>query len=166
MTPTPMILLAVASFALIGCSPDDPDADAPSAVEGPQGDAPEVNWKSIDVRQVDPIDETLLEEWQSVTDDVEVLGVDAYRHDADTWPWQVFVSALEFVRSEPLETELATAITDALQIVHGVERAVREDREVWAIEGSPSGDDLVRATVLALGKHELQIRQAVEAYDH
>lgn len=59
--------------------------------------------------------------------------------------WQVGVYVMEFVREDPLESELRRRIAAALESVEGVETAQREDREVWFITGTPSGAALVRA---------------------
>jgi hypothetical protein len=95
-----------------------------------------------DVRRVlaDDADEA----WERVTDDPDVLGVEATRFD-EMGGWQVTVAVMEFIREEPLEGELRRRIAAALQSVPGVETAEEEDREVWFVTGTPSGSALVRA---------------------
>lgn len=104
----------------------------------------------IQVKQVEPLDSEILEEWVRVTDDLDILGVNAVRSSNGTWPWQVYVSATEFARSEPLEYDLSDAITNALNGVPGVTHAVREDREVWLVQGDVEGEALVRACAVVV----------------
>ncbi len=86
------------------------------------------------------------EEWVRETDDDDVLGVDAVKlEDADEWPWQVIIAVAEFVREDPLEDELRREMAAALRAVPGVTDVAEEDREVWIVNGQPSGEDLVRA---------------------
>ena len=47
----------------------------------------------------------------------------------------------EYVREEPLESELHDRMTTALQAVPGVTLVVQEDREVRSVDGTP-GDDV------------------------
>ena len=94
------------------------------------------------VRQI-PVDGTD-EAWQRVTSDRDAYGVEAVRIDA-IGGWQVGVNVMEFVREDPLESELRRRIAGALESVEGVETAQEEDREVWFITGTPSGAALVRA---------------------
>jgi hypothetical protein len=46
---------------------------------------------------------------------------------------------------EPLEGELRRGMASALSGVAGVVAVDEEDREVWRVEGSPSGEELLRA---------------------
>jgi hypothetical protein len=69
--------------------------------------------------------------------------VEAVRHPAGFW--HVAVAAMEFVRSEPLESELRAAIAVALGAVPGVETVDEDDREVWLVTGEVSGEGLVDA---------------------
>ena len=59
--------------------------------------------------------------------------------------WQVAVAVMEFVREDPLESELRRRIPVALRSVEGVETAEEYDRELWFVTGTPSGEALVRA---------------------
>jgi hypothetical protein len=101
--------------------------------------------KPIEVRKITPEDSSVLEEWERVTSDQDVLGVSAARSRRAKWNWQVTVSAAEFARKAPLEARLQEGILSALKKVKGVKSVAHEDREVWAVEGEPSGEDLVRA---------------------
>lgn len=101
--------------------------------------------KSIEVRKITPEDSTVLEEWERVTNDPDVLGVSAVRSKRAKWNWQVTVSAAEFARKAPLEARLQEGILSALKKVKGVKAVAHEDTEVWVVDGEASGEDLVRA---------------------
>ena len=81
------------------------------------------------------------EEWTHEVED-DILGVSVTR---DEGVYQVFVGAAEFVREEPLEGRLRSAVAAALSNVKGVQSVFEEDREVWVVEGRPSGEELARA---------------------
>jgi hypothetical protein len=117
----------------------------------------------IKVRKVEPADSGVLEQWERVTDEEEIFGVSASRTAQPKWKWQVFVAAAEFVREEPLESTLVERITSALKKVEGVKAVAHEDREVWIIEGDPSGEALVRAASTALDSLAPQLRKHMES---
>jgi hypothetical protein len=96
----------------------------------------------VEVRHVviDDADEA----WERVTDEPDTRGVEAVGL-GEMIGWQVIVAVMEFVREEPLEGELRRRIAAALRSVDGVESAGEEDREVWFVTGTPSGQALVRA---------------------
>ena len=77
------------------------------------------------------------EAWERVTGEPDVRGVDAVRIDF-AGGWNVTVAVMEFVREDPLESELRRRITAALRSVGGVETAGEMDREVWFVTGTPS----------------------------
>jgi hypothetical protein len=85
------------------------------------------------IRQLprEEVDEELEEEWIRATDEPEVRNVGASK--SAEYGWQVSIWAAEFVREDPLEA------------VPGVTNVWEEDREVWHVDGSPSGADLTRA---------------------
>jgi hypothetical protein len=86
------------------------------------------------------------EGWERLTDEPEVRGVEATRHDVDSgWTWSVGVSVMEFIREDPLESEIRNAMLAALVAVPRATAVAEEDREVWIVAGDPSGDALVRA---------------------
>lgn len=87
------------------------------------------------------------EEWVYAPDD-DVRTVDVVKTDDDVT--QVIVGAAEFVREEPLESRLRAAVLGAILAVDGVDGAYEEDREVWTVDGDPSGDGLVRAVAAAV----------------
>jgi hypothetical protein len=95
----------------------------------------------IDVRQVVADGD---EAWERVTGEPQVRGVEAVRIDF-AGGWNVTVAVMEFVREDPLESELRRRIAAALLSAGGVEMAEELDREVWFVTGTPSGDALVRA---------------------
>jgi hypothetical protein len=95
------------------------------------------------IRRVDPADEEIEEEWVRETDDQDILGVGAWKSPDDDWRAQIWVA--EFLREEPLESELDRGVDAALRSVEGVTDVVHEDREQWIAEGTPTGEALVRA---------------------
>ena len=87
----------------------------------------------------------------STYDEPDIRLVEAHRwpeqpvqDGAPSGGWQVTVAAMEFVRGGTTEVELRQAIMSALIGVLGVTKAYEEDREVWGLEGDPSGERLVR----------------------
>jgi hypothetical protein len=84
------------------------------------------------------------ESWERVTDDPDLKGIDARKGSGESW-WLVFVAVAEFIREEPLESELRQRMATALSAVPGVQSVDEEDREVWLVTGAPSGEALVRA---------------------
>src|SRR5262245_22472011 len=101
---------------------------------------------SDDVRAI-PSDELDGDEgWERLTDEPDVRGVEAIRVFAEApWEWAVTVAAMEFVRDDPLESELRDGIDAALRTVEGVLDVDEEDREVWVVNGAPSGEELTQA---------------------
>ena len=119
----------------------------------------------IQVEKIEPADDESLEEWGRVTEEPELLGVGAVRMDDDEWPWQVQVSVMEFIRDEPLESELETAISRALAAVPGVVEAAHEDRETWIIKGKADGPSLVRAAAAVVDGFSARTRKALDDLD-
>jgi hypothetical protein len=115
------------------------------------------------VERVDPLDDEVSEAWQRLTDEPHVRGVEAYRINGTAWVWYVTVWAMEFVREEPLESELRSAIPRAIRGVPGVQDAAEQDREVWTIVGSPTGDTLTRAVADAVDQFVDRIRAHIES---
>jgi hypothetical protein len=92
------------------------------------------------------LDEGVEESWERSVDDPDIRGVDAARITFGEEPyWQVAVAVAEFLRADPLETELRQRIAAALRAVGGIEAVGEEDREVWLVTGTPSGEALVGA---------------------
>ena len=83
--------------------------------------------------------------WTSVSEEMDVYGVEVmsyteYKPNA----WQVVVSAMEFVREDPLEAEIRGALAEALRRVPGVSEVIEEDREVWVVVGPTSGQPIAQ----------------------
>lgn len=58
--------------------------------------------------------------------------------------WSVEVAAAEFVRQDPLESELRQQMAAALSAVDGADYVWEGDREFWGVIGATSGEALVR----------------------
>jgi hypothetical protein len=120
------------------------------------------NVNNVEVRQIQPLDDTILEEWKRVTEDQDILGVNASRTNDSTWPWTVYINAAEFIRTEPLQSELHQLITDALNSIPGVIMAVHSDREVWVVQGDVSGEALIRSCAEVLDRLYDALHDAIE----
>jgi|SRR5215475_7205994 len=96
------------------------------------------------VQRIQPADVEIAEEWLRETDEPDLRAVGACRIDR-IGGWQVSVWVMEFIRSDPLESEFCQRITNALQGVSGVTSAEQQDQEMWFVTGSPSGESLVEA---------------------
>lgn len=99
------------------------------------------------------------EAWERMTDQPELRNVEAIRTEAN---WQVHVWVAEYVREEPLESELCDRMTQALQAVPGATRVIQEDREVWSVDGTPGGDRLLKAACRVVD--DLADRAAIHVY--
>jgi len=96
--------------------------------------------------------------------DDQITAVDALRLRGEKeWPWQVIVPVMEFIREEPLESELVATITTALNGVRGVREAGQDDREVWIISGRARGKALVAAVAAVLDPLEGRLRQHIDS---
>jgi hypothetical protein len=92
------------------------------------------------------LEEDCAESWERLTDDPDIRSVDASMITLGEQPyWSVGVAVAEFLREDPLEAELRQQMAAALQAVDGVESVWEEDREVWGVTGTASGEALVRA---------------------
>jgi PAS domain-containing protein len=103
---------------------------------------------SDDIQQVPSAElgEDAGEGWERLVDDADIRGISAYRIILGEQPyWSVEVSLAEFLREEPLESELRQQMAAALEAVPDVEVVAAEDRESWFVTGNPSGEALVRA---------------------
>ena len=99
---------------------------------------------SDDIRQIQPQDPEIQEEWLRETDEPDVRAVSVCRVD-EIGGWQVRVWVMEYVREDPLESELRERITTVLGNVTGVSSAGEQDRETWFVTGAPSGKALIEA---------------------
>lgn len=117
----------------------------------------------IKIQQVEPEDDEIREEWIRVTES-DVLSVDATLTSGD-WPWQVAIPAMEFIRVEPLESELVAAVSAALAAVPGVTGAHHEDREVWIVTGDSDGPSLVLAAGAVLDRFASRTQAELDRLD-
>jgi hypothetical protein len=86
------------------------------------------------------------EGWERLTDELDIRGVGATRSaDFGPFQWQVWVAVAEFLRSEPLQSELWDGVTTALAAVPGVTAVHHEDRETWVVIGNPTEEALTSA---------------------
>lgn len=133
----------------------------------PLSSAPHVRFE---VRRLVPVDEDFAEEWARAIDTPrvrELHGVNAQKwRSRPSWPWRVEVSVMEFVRDDPLEGELRRRIDAALRAVPGVTDVTEDDREVWAVKGSPSGDALVSAVAAVVDSLADRTRAYMERDSH
>ncbi|ARC58514.1 hypothetical protein AS850_15610 [Frondihabitans sp. 762G35] len=104
------------------------------------------------------LDDEVEQEWIRDGEDYEGVAALKIRGEKE-WPWQVAVAAAEFVREEPLEDDLADAVTSALRAVRGVVEVEHEDREVWIVSGRPRGKALVVAAAAAVDGLADRLRQ-------
>jgi hypothetical protein len=112
------------------------------------------------IRQVQPEDAEIIQEWVRETDEDEVRRLGAYQvhnwqDEVTDWPgdgdgWLVGVDAMEFVRSEPLESELRQRIIAALRAVSGLTHVEERDREQWILTGITSGEALITSVAEVL----------------
>ncbi len=72
--------------------------------------------------------------------------------------WIVGVWAMEFIRSDPPESELRQRIMNALQGVSGVTHVEEHDREQWFLTGTLSGPALVAAVAQVVDELAARIR--------
>jgi hypothetical protein len=118
---------------------------------------------NIEIRPVKPKDSGISEEWVRVTDVGDILGVGATRSSSCEQLWQVWIAVAEFIRSEPLQSELQVAITNALNEIPGVTEATQVDREVWEVQGDVSARSLIVASAIALDSLAEALRAAYAA---
>ncbi|MFC6880484.1 MULTISPECIES: hypothetical protein [Actinomadura] len=112
------------------------------------------------IEQVQPLDSAIAEEWARNTDEPDVRAVSAHKLRAGQW-WTVSVRVMEFVRTDPLESELRRRIAGALSDVNGVAEVEEEDREEWTVVGTPTGEALVEAVARVVDDLADQIRAAL-----
>jgi hypothetical protein len=122
----------------------------------------------IDVVRLELADDEISEAWERAGLepgwDALLRGAGACYWPGDDPYWQVSVSMAEFVREEPLQSEMSTAVQGALMIVPGVTDAAREDTETWVVWGTPSGEQLVRAVAAAVDPLVLRVSQIVDQW--
>lgn len=118
-----------------------------------------------EVQHIPPDGNRDYEQWQRLTDDPGIRGVEViHRLKTDgPWQWSVTVWVMEFIREDPLETEIREAIAAELRAVPGVERVSEEDREVWVVDGSPSGEELTRAAAKVVDRFAKRSQEHCES---
>jgi hypothetical protein len=119
----------------------------------------------IEVERIEPADEEIREEWSRITEDPDLLAVGAVCTGDDDWPWQVHVSVMEFVREEPLQSELEVAVVTALAAVPGVKEVAHEDRETWVLKGEADGPSLVRAASVVVDRFAPRTRKLFDEFE-
>lgn len=97
---------------------------------------------SDEIRQVLPTGDG--EARERLTDDPDVRGVEVVRA-GEAGGWQVTVWVMEFLREDPLETEVRRRMAAALRAVGGATSAGEQNREIWLVTVTPSGEALARA---------------------
>lgn len=118
---------------------------------------------NLDVQYFPPDGLRDYERWQRLADDTDISGVEVVRTSTTgPWQWSVTVEAMEYIREDLLETEIRRAMAAELQAVPGVERISEEDREVWVVDGSPSGEELTRAAANVVDRFAERIREYCE----
>jgi hypothetical protein len=94
----------------------------------------------------DELGEGCEEHWERVIDDRDIRGVSAAKITLGGFPyWSVGVAVAEFLRTDPMEFELRQQMGAALRAVDGAEMVWEDDREIWGVTGTVSGEALVRA---------------------
>ena len=70
---------------------------------------------------------------------------------------------MEFVKQDPLETEIRRRIGGALRAVEGVITADEQDREVWFVTGTPSGRELTEAAARVVDELANETRATINS---
>jgi len=123
---------------------------------------PRVDRSRDEIRRVEPEDGELSEEWLRETSEPDLRGINVTRWaDGVDWPWQIGVYVAEFVREEPLESELRRRLGEALRAVAGVEDVAEQDREVWIVRGEASGAALTAAAAGVVDEMADRLRAAL-----
>jgi len=106
------------------------------------------------------------EGWDRLTDEPEIRGVEALLSDSGgKWPWQVTIWVAEFLREDPLQSELHQGLDRALRAVPGVLDVANEDTEVWVVAGTPTGDALVAAAAQVVDTLADRAREHIDGLD-
>lgn len=99
---------------------------------------------SDEIRQIQPQDPEVQEEWLRETDEPDIRDVNACRID-EIGGWLVYVCVMEYASEDPLEYDLRQRIAAALRNVAGLTSVDEHDREQWFVTGAPSGKALIEA---------------------
>jgi len=104
------------------------------------------------------------ERWQRLTDEPDIRGIEVIRSmTRGPWQWSVIVGVMEFIREDPLEAEIRQAMAAELRAARGVARVSEEDREIWVVDGSPSGEELTRAAAKVVDRFAERTREHYES---
>jgi hypothetical protein len=105
-----------------------------------------------DIRRVaaDDADGEVFEAWERVTAEPDIRGVYASKTPDTVWTWRVEIAVLEFVRAEPLVSEVNSRLEAALAAVPGVTAVTGEDRDVLIVAGVPAGRALMIAATTVI----------------
>lgn len=117
-----------------------------------------------EIRQIEPEDDAIQEEWLRETEEPDIGTVSAARID-EIAGWLVAIWTMEAVRSDPLENELRQRVTSALRGVRGVTSAGEHDNEHWFVTGNPSGTALLEAAAQVVDDLADQIRAYIRRLD-
>jgi hypothetical protein len=117
-----------------------------------------------DIRQVQPDDDEIQEEWLRETDEPDIGTVSAARVD-EIGGWLVAIWTMEMVRSDPLEVEIRQRVTSALRGVRRVTSADEHDNEQWFVTGNTSGPALLEAAAQVVDDLADQIRAYISRID-
>ncbi|HEY3907702.1 MAG TPA: hypothetical protein VGM14_27620 [Streptosporangiaceae bacterium] len=115
-----------------------------------------------EIRLVPPDESDVDELWQRLTDEPDIRGIEAWA-DREFEGWCVEVSAQEFIRHDPLGTELRQRMQAALRSVEGVTEVDPHDNESWLVTGQPSGQQLARAAAEVVDELADQLRAGMQA---
>ena len=151
--------------------PLPPEAKRPTRIAGGGGAARTVKIQPngpcrdpSSVRQLrDHEEDGIEEQWIRETSDPDFRDVEAAKMHEKTW--QVSVRLAEFVREEPLESEMRQQIEATLRSVDGVSDVQEMDREVWTVYGTPLGPELVRAAGEVVDRLADRARDQLEAIE-
>ena len=111
------------------------------------------------------LDEGCEEIWERLTDDHDIRWVGAQKITLGEFPyWSVGVAVAEFLREDPLESDLRQQMDAALRAVDGAETVWEEDREVWGVTGSVSDEALVRAAASVVDHLAERARAHIDSF--
>jgi hypothetical protein len=119
--------------------------------------------KIVKINSSDEFFDECEEQWVYITDESDLMGVDASRDVDEGDDWRISISVSEFIRDEALASTLHSSILKALEDVDGVDAVEQEDREVWLVEGSANATALISACVIQLKLLYPQLRTAYDA---
>ena len=118
-----------------------------------------------DIRQIEPEDDAIQEEWLRETDEPDIGTISAARID-EIGGWLVAIWTMEAVNSnDPLDNELRQRVTSALASAPGVISAFEHDNEQWFVSGSPTGTELLQAAAHVVDDLADQIRAHISRLD-